>query len=217
MIVVIGNEKGGVGKTTVATNLAAMAAQQGRDVLLVDTDTQGSASAWAAIRDEAGIKPRVPTVAKFGKGLLAELRGLAERYEVVIVDAGGRDSVELRSALVAADKLFAPVQASQYDLWALERLSEVVNQAMGLNPDLHARVIITRASPNPNVAEAREAREFLSEFEELGLAKAIIRDRIAYRRAAREGMAVGELLNPDTKARTELSFLYDEVFKDGGI
>ena len=214
MIIVIGNEKGGVGKTTLATNLAVIAAGEGRDVLLVDTDIQGSAQAWATCRDEASISPRIPTLSKFGKGLVQELKDLEGRYELVIVDAGGRDSVELRSALVVADFLVAPVQASQFDLWALERLSEVLTQAQGLNPDLSARVVVTRASPNPVVSETQEAQAFLAEFEDLHLANAIIRDRIAYRRATREGLAVTELKPTDIKARTEIKQLYSEVVGD---
>lgn len=214
MILVIGNEKGGVGKTTLATNLAVIAAHAGRDVLLVDTDIQGSAQAWATTRDEADIAPRIATISKFGKGLVRELKGLRERYGLIIVDAGGRDSVELRSALVVADHLIAPVQASQFDLWALERLSETVAQAQGLNPDLGACVVITRASANPAVSETAEASAFLAEFEGLPLARAVIRDRIAYRRATREGLAVTELRPTDTKARAEISQLYREVIGD---
>jgi chromosome partitioning protein len=212
MIIVIGNEKGGVGKTTLATNLAAVAASEGRDVLLVDTDIQGSAQAWATSRDEAEISPRIPTISKFGKGLVKELPGLQDRYESIIVDAGGRDSVELRSSLVVADKLLAPVQASQFDLWALERLAEVLTQAQGLNPDLTASVVITRASPNPVVSETKEAHEFLNDFKELPLTKTLIRDRIAYRRATRAGLAVTEINPRDSKAVSEILSLYQEVF-----
>jgi chromosome partitioning protein len=214
MIIVIGNEKGGVGKTTLATNLATIAAHEGRDILLVDTDIQGSAQAWSSSRDEADITPRIPTVSKFGKGLVRELQGLHERSELIVVDAGGRDSVELRGALAVADYLFAPVQASQFDLWALERLSEVLLQAQGLNPNLNARVVITRASPNPVVAETEEAREFLAEFEGLILAQTVIRDRIVYRRATRAGLAVTELKPADIKARTEIIELYREILGD---
>ena len=60
MIVLIGGEKGGTGKTTIATNLAALRAMAGRDVLLVDTDPQGSASYWTTSRDENAIKPAWP-------------------------------------------------------------------------------------------------------------------------------------------------------------
>jgi chromosome partitioning protein len=76
MLVLIGGEKGGTGKSTLAINLAAERALAGRDVLLVDTDLQGSASYWAQVRDEVGITPRVACVQKFGKGLQTELKDL---------------------------------------------------------------------------------------------------------------------------------------------
>jgi chromosome partitioning protein len=107
MIVLIGGEKGGTGKTTLATNLAAKRALAGRDVLLVDADAQGSASYWAQSRDEAGPR-RVACVQKFGKGLKSEVLDLANRYQDI--DAGDRDSPELRAALVVAGRAYIPVQ-----------------------------------------------------------------------------------------------------------
>ena len=78
-MILIGGEKGGTGKTTLATNLAAMRALEGHDVLLIDSDPQGSANYWAQSRDELAIKPRVACVQKFGKGLAMEVakEGLA--------------------------------------------------------------------------------------------------------------------------------------------
>ena len=102
MIILVGGEKGGTGKTTIVTNLAALRAMAGRDVLLVDTDPQGSASYWTTSRDEDAIKPRVACIQKFGKGLQVEVKDLASRYQDIIIDAGGRDSVELRAAMVVA-------------------------------------------------------------------------------------------------------------------
>ena len=80
MIVLIGGEKGGTGKTTLATNLAAMRALAGRDVLMIDTDPQGSANYWAQSRDEENITPRVACIQKFGKGLPKEVQDLAHRW-----------------------------------------------------------------------------------------------------------------------------------------
>ena len=96
-IILIGGEKGGTGKTTLAVNLAARRALQGRDVLVIDTDIQASASYWAQTRDETAVTPRVACIQKFGKGLQTEVRDLATRYQDLVIDAGGRDSVELRS------------------------------------------------------------------------------------------------------------------------
>lgn len=214
MIVLIGGEKGGTGKTTLTTNLAAKRALAGRDVLLIDTDQQGSANYWAQSRDEAGTKPRVACVQKFGKGLQAEVQDLATRYQDIIIDAGGRDSVELRAALVVADRAYIPIQPSQFDIWTLDRMDELVSTAKGFNPDLRAWVVVSRVSTNPSVHESQEAQEILSDFANLKLSKSVIRDRIAYRKAARDGLCVDELRPKDMKASEEIEALYAEVFSD---
>ncbi len=212
MILLLGGEKGGTGKTTLATNLAALRKGHGHDVLLVDTDPQGSASAWTQSRDEAGVLPGVPCVQKFGKGLQAAVRDLAARYEDLIIDAGGRDSIELRAALVVADQVFIPIQAAQFDLWTLDRMDELVGTAQGFNPDLQAWVLISRASPNPAVNEASDALALLTDFQHLHGSRTVIHDRIAYRHAAREGRAVSELAKPDAKAIIEIHQLYEEIY-----
>lgn len=211
-IILIGGEKGGTGKTTLAVNLAALRALQGRDVLLIDTDVQASASYWAQSRDEAQTRPRIACIQKFGKGLPTEARDLARRYQDLIIDAGGRDSVELRSSLVVAERVFIPIQPSQFDIWTLGRMDDLVRTAQGFNAELRASVVISRASTNPSVNEAAEARTLLADFEHLRLANAIIRDRIAYRKAARDGLSVDELKPGDPKAIEEMRALFREVF-----
>lgn len=217
MIILIGGEKGGTGKTTLATNLAAKRALAGRDVLLIDTDQQGSANYWAQSRDESEAKPRrVACVQKFGKGLQAEVQDLATRYQDILIDAGGRDSVELRAGLVVADRAYIPIQPSQFDIWTLDRMDELVGSAQGFNPDLRAWVVISRVSTNPSVHEFQEAKEILADFNHLTLSEAVIRDRIAFRKAAREGLCVDELKpkNRDRKASEEVEALYKEAFDE---
>lgn len=213
MIVLIGGEKGGTGKTTSATNLAALRAGDDRDVLLVDTDKQGSASDWAAVREETEGVPRVSCVQVFGKQVSSQVQDLAERYDDLIVDAGGRDSVELRSAMVVADRFFVPLQASQFDVWTIERVEELVEQARAINPSLVARVFINRASPHPQVREAMEAEEILEDFEHLFFSGVILHDRITFRRAASQGVAVTETGSPDQKAVQEIDALYNAIFE----
>lgn len=212
MIILIGGEKGGTGKTTIATNLAAMRALAGRDVLLIDTDPQGSANYWAQSRDEENITPRVACVQKFGKGLPAEVKDLAHRYQDIIIDAGGRDSVELRSALVVVEKAYIPIQPSQFDIWTLNQMDELVETAKAFNPSVQARVIISRSSTNPSVHESDDTGKLLDDFTNLDLANVTIRDRIAYRKAAKDGLAVTELKPKDQKAVEEMELLYKEVF-----
>ena len=102
MIVLIANEKGGVGKTTISVNLAAMCRLAGHDVLLVDTDRQESAGTWAAMRHENEFHPTITCVSKTGK-VGRDLVELGQKYGMVIVDAGGRDSLEMRQALAVCD------------------------------------------------------------------------------------------------------------------
>jgi chromosome partitioning protein len=211
-IILIGGEKGGTGKTTVAVNMAVARARDGHDVLVVDTDPQGSASYWAAVREDKRIEPRIASIQKFGKTLASELKDLRKRYEDIIVDAGGRDSIELRSGLVVADRGYVPIQASQFDVWTLDQMDSLVSQAQSLNPELRVYVVINRASPNPVVEESKEARQLLDEFENLELLAPMIRDRIAYRKAARDGMAVSELPRRDPKACAEIDLLYQEIY-----
>jgi chromosome partitioning protein len=212
MILLIGGEKGGTGKTTLAIHLAARRTASGQDVLLVDTDKQGSASSWCAVRDEEGRSPRVACVQKFGKALGADLRALAQKYADLIIDAGGRDSVELRAAMTVSDVLYVPIQASQFDVWTLDQMNTLVEQASAINERLRAFAVLNRASPNPSVKEAHDARAALADFEHLRPASAIIRDRIAFRKAAREGCTVGELVERDPKAISEIDAFYEEVF-----
>lgn len=207
----IGGEKGGTGKTTIATSLVAARAAAGRDVVLVDTDPQGSGAYWAALRDRDDQVARVACVRLHGRGIGRQLQDTAQRYEDVIVDAGGRDSVELRAAMTVAQQLIAPIQASQFDTWTLEALSDLVEQARAINDELVACVCINRASPNPRVGEAAEARELLAEYANLDLMTATLRDRIAYRRAARGGLGVTEL-SEDAKAAAEIRALYEEIY-----
>lgn len=214
MIILIGGEKGGTGKTTLATNLAAMRALAGRDVLLIDTDPQGSANYWAQNRDEEKILPRVACIQKFGKGLPAEVNDLSNRYEDIIIDAGGRDSVELRSSLVVTEKVYIPIQPSQFDIWTLDQMDGLVETAKGFNPDLIAKVIISRSSTNPSVHESAETEKLLVDFINLDLADVVVRDRIAYRKAAKDGLSVVEMKPKDMKAVEEMEGFYREVFHE---
>ena len=191
MIVLIGGEKGGTGKTTLATNLAQMRAARGHDVLLVDTDKQESASSWASLRAEEGIDPTITAVQKLGKNITRDLLDLAKRYDDLVIDAGGRDSFELRAALVATEQIFIPVQASQFDVWTLGNMAELVEQAQVLNPRLRAFVVLNRASPNPSVSEAKEAESLLDDFPALTFCGVTLRDRIAFRKASSAGQGVG--------------------------
>jgi chromosome partitioning protein len=214
MIVLIGGEKGGSSKSTLATNLAVARALSGHDVFLLDTDTQGSASLWTQLRDAADIKPHIACMQKFGQGVQAAIRDLATRYDDIIIDAGGRDSAELRASLVVCQRVYTPVQSSQFDLWSLEKMDELVATAKGFNALLEAYIVVTRAPTNIMMQEVGEARAFLQDFAHYTLAHTVIYERAAWRKASRQGRAVIELDRQDYKASNELKLLCEEIFRE---
>lgn len=213
MIVLFGGEKGGAGKTTLATNIAAMRTAKIEDLLLVDTDRQSTASFWCSMREDHGVFPRVASIQKYDKTLRSEVKELRKKYKDIIIDAGGRDSPELRSALLVADIAIFPLRPSQFDLWTMSRLNTLVEQALDINEHLRAFVVINQASPNPAVKEVEEAKEFITEFKYISLLNSVICERISYRRAAIEGKSVAEYKPEDNKATEEISNLYSEIYK----
>jgi len=210
MKLLVGGEKGGAGKSTLATNLAAHLAFEGVDVVLLDADPQGTSAKWQGRRAELEDVPAVHCVQRTGD-VSGTIRDLAARYQVVIIDAGGRDSRELRTAMVAADLFLTPTRASQADLETMPKMNELVSLARGLNPGLVAFAVLSMAPSNPQVNEVAEAKELLAEFDQIKLADTIIRDRKVYRDALLEGLGVVEKKNG--LARAEIQLLAQEFFE----
>lgn len=214
MIILIGGEKGGPGKTTLATNLAAMRTKETNDLLLIDTDKQQTASFWCSTREDNKIMPRVASVQKLDKAVRSETLALKEKYKDIIIDAGGRDSAELRGALLVANKAIFPLRPSQFDLWTFGRINTLVETALEINEELRSYVILNQASTNPSVKEVEEAKSFISEFPNIKLMDMVISERIVFRRAAISGMGVTEYKPEDSKATEEIRNFYHEVFNE---
>jgi chromosome partitioning protein len=139
------------------------------------------------------------------------VQDLRTRYEYVVIDAGGRDSEELRFAMVLADKLYSPAKASQSDLWTVEHLVRLVELARGFNPRLEARVLISMAPTNPRINEEHDAVEMLAEFtERLAPSRNVTRERKAYRDAMGQGKGVIEM--NDNKAINEIALIAKEIY-----
>jgi chromosome partitioning protein len=216
MITLVGSEKGGTGKTTIAVNLAVCLATIGKDVILVDTDKQPSASNFFMVRDENQLIPRVVCVQKSGKSLPKDILSLSDKYEYVIVDAGGRDSSELRYSLGVADQVIIPLKPSQFDLWTLEQMDTLVRQARALNPHLKkASVVLNLVSTNIGNTDADEAAEIIKGFEDLSILANRIKERVPFQRSIREGKGVIEYIPKDPKAHNEFVKLFKEVMSNG--
>lgn len=208
MIIVVGSEKGGPGKSTIVTNLAVELARQGKDVVIVDADKQRSAARWHADRVDAGHEPVVAAVEKLGN-IYSTLRDLDARYDVVVVDVAGQDSREMRTAMTAAHQMIVVVRPSQLDLDTLPHMSELIEEAQDLNPELRVRGLITQAPTNPNGSERTDAGEYLADYPLIAPLETVVYERKAYRDVIGEGLSVVEWTNP--KARAEIQELAGEV------
>ena len=211
MVICVANEKGGVGKTTIATNLAVLLAQKGREVLIVDADPQKSASDFVQVREDEHISPSVACVSITGRGVSSEVRKLVPKYTDIVIDAGGRDSAGLRSALIVSDLLIIPFLAGQFDVWAVESMDATIGEALALNPDMRAFLMLNKQDTNPRISLSSEAMEIAGSLKNMQLMQNKLGYRVAYRRSAAEGKAVNELERSDPKAVAEMEALFAVV------
>lgn len=225
----IGGEKGGTGKTTIATNLAVMASIMGKDVLLLDTDKQENSTKFISKRNDKNIKPTPICLQRRGKFLHAEIEDLVKRYELVIIESGGRDSVELRAAMAcsAVDLLYSPLQPSEFDMDTVETMEELVGLAQSYNPDLEAYILFNQSPTHAKITTLEEARELCNELENLNVCESSISHRIPFQYAASYSLSVVEFeleriksLAPyqarkyQPKASMEICAIYKEIFKE---
>lgn len=202
LIITVANRKGGVGKTTVVTNLAVELNKQGK-TLIVDGDEQKSAYKWNEYRQD-----RLDCIFVL-ENLIDTLEALNDKYDFIIIDVAGRDSQIFRESLLISDKLIIPTQASLIDLEVLEYVADKVATAHKNNAELKAYVIINKASSNYRNTEIGQARAYIAQFPILQLLNTVIHDRKVFRDGFVESLSVSEM--NDIKARDELANFLQEV------
>ena len=215
MIVAILSDKGGTGKTTLATNLAGMCSVKSQSVLLIDADRQGSALYWA--RSRKGLKgytPNVPTSHLLGRDFTRSLTRLARKYEHVIIDIGVFADDETNAALSMAECVIVPLQPSGVDVWAMALPDELVAREMQWRADrprkLRAFALLNRVSPQSYSEDM--ARDALDECAALVVADVTVSDRIVFQRALASGRTAHEWRPIDRAARDEMESVYELVF-----
>jgi len=134
------NQKGGVGKSTLATNLAACFALAGDPVLYIDADQQGSGLDWSAARQR---KPLFQVVGLPKPTIHRDLPGLAAPYRWTFIDGPPRVHEVARSAIMAADLVIIPVQPSPYDVWSAKEITDLINEALIMKPSLKPHLRLT--------------------------------------------------------------------------
>jgi chromosome partitioning protein len=213
MIVCVGNTKGGVGKTTLAVNLAIARALAGRDVWLIDGDRQGTAQTAISIRAEGGHAPGIAcSQYPDGPTLRAQVQQQGRKFDDLIVDAGGRDSTALRAALVLADVLVVPLQPRSYDVWALNDIAVLVDEARSVRDGLRAYAVLNCADPGESSADNIEAAAAVADVPQFEYLGTPLRRRKAYANAAGSGLSVLEAKPVDRKAVDELQALVNALF-----
>ena len=210
MIVVCGGIKGGSGKTTVATNLAAMRAHTGKDILLVDADDQESASDFAWYRSQREDVHQFTSIQLTGPAVRPEVQRLAKKYADIIIDTGGRDTVAQRAALTVADVMLVPFVPRCFDVWTAERVVRLVSEIHAVHPLLRPYAFLNRADSQGK--DNAEARERLTESDILTFWDAPIGTRKAIANAAAQGLAVTEFKPKNARAICEMNGLYSLVY-----
>jgi chromosome partitioning protein len=213
VIITIGNTKGGVGKTTLAVNLAIARALSGRDVWLIDGDRQGTAQTAISIRAEAGHQPGISCATyPDGPTLRAQVQQQAGKFDDIIIDAGGRDSTALRAALVLSDVLLIPFQPRSYDVWALNDIAALVDEARSVRDGLRAVAVLNCADSGEASTDNADAAAAVADVPQFEYLATPIRRRKAFANAAGAGLSVLELKPADKKAIDELNALISALF-----
>ncbi|MBF0155292.1 MAG: ParA family protein [Magnetococcales bacterium] len=227
MITVIGNLKGGCGKSTMAFNLAVWLASKGRDVVAFDLDPQATLSDVIEVRHDEGVKPEIRVFrAESDPAKVFKQHAHGE----IIVDVGASNLWAMRQAIAIADRVVIPVPPSQADVWSTQRFLNIVQEIFQSkeikNQDRDNKgkgkakkksnapsilIFVNRADTHPGLRESEETAAALSALEGVVLLEQRISQRTSYRRSFSEGRAVFELPG-DPKSAQEFYRLAEALY-----
>jgi chromosome partitioning protein len=205
MVISLVNQKGGVGKTTIAINLASGLALKDSSVLLVDSDPQGSVLQWHSIQKQDFIAvddlPQSSDSSRFRKR--------ASKFDYVIIDTPPAIREITIQVLDATDLVLIPIAPSALDLWSSKRVLELFEYSRTKNLRKKAKVLISRKIPGTRVG--REASEAVGVYG-LDIVPVEISQRIAYVEAITAGLSVLQYA-PKSTAADEINALSDFILK----
>jgi len=201
MITIVGNLKGGTGKSTVVLNLALWLADQERDIKVLDLDPQGTLSDTIEVREEEEFEPRLQQVKSIPDQVSGEL----------LIDIGSSDLAAMRKAVARAHRVVIPVAPSQADVWSTQRFMKIIEDARPKGKRLQLMAFINRADTHPLTRETGEALEALGQLKGLKVLPHRLGQRTAFRRSFSEGLGVFEM-EPRGKAAMEVTELATTLF-----
>lgn len=213
MIYTVGGIKGGSGKTTIATNLAIVFNKQGKDVLLVDADDQETASDFTLFRNQTLSNQAGYTAIKLSnKAVYDQVIKLKGKYDVIVIDTGGRDTVSQRAAISVSDRFLIPFFPRSFDLWTLQKISDLVQEIQVINSSLKAFSFLNRADYRGS--DNNEVKKFLLENNIIEFIDTPIVNRKIFSNAAAQGLGIIEMKQTDKRAIDEFMNLFNVISDD---
>jgi chromosome partitioning protein len=206
MIVSFLNQKGGVGKTTLALNVAGVLARKCK-VLVIDADPQGSALDWAAARRD---KPPFVVIGQPRSTIHRDIKDIAKGYQHVVIDGPPRVTELARSIIMASDLVVVPIQPSPYDVWAAGEVVDLIKEARTFKPDLKAVFAVNRKVMN--TAIGRDVKKALKAFD-LPVLETVVCQRVIFADSAANGRLVMEMDERAAGAR-EIHALGQEILEN---
>ncbi|WP_317363618.1 AAA family ATPase, partial [Campylobacter helveticus] len=217
MIFVVANEKGGSGKTTLSINLANYLARENK-ITLIDADPQKSTEVFSNNRSDSELAPLFSNIFKTGSALKDEIDIQKKQNDHLVIDTGGRDSKEMRIAMIKADYLIIPTIPSQLDVAVLEKMLEIFELAKESNTELKALIVLNKISPNPFLSkDIDELRNFINDIiKENNLQDVFILNSMIYeRRAFKKSFESGQTLEEFCQSKNDKAILdFDNLFKE---
>ncbi len=209
-VITVGGIKGGVGKTTIATNLAIMRHLEGHEVLLIDGDDQGSATDFSSVRGEVKGSTGYTSIQLTGSGIRTQGLMLIPKYDEIIIDAGGRDTTSQRAALTISDIVLIPFNPRSFDIWTLGKVIKLIEECKTVNPKLKVITFLNKADPIGN--DNAEVAEALKEVEIFTYVDIPLGSRKAFANAASDGCSIVEQKPYDKKAIEEIKTFYRHIY-----
>tara|TARA_R110000787_G_scaffold281461_1_gene392804 strand:- start:551 stop:1219 length:669 start_codon:yes stop_codon:yes gene_type:complete len=210
MMILVGGEKGGSGKSCLAQNLAVYFAREKKAiVLMVDCDPQRTTSDWIQARNSDPSLPAINCIQLYGK-IRNDLLSLNQHYDYVVVDCGGQDNLALRAAMSVADHVVIPLRPKRRDLKTVPHMEDMLSTCKMVNPKMLASFVITQCPSLPNQAgRILEAKEVCSSYG-INVLNAVTYSRNVYDDSEELGSSVLEI-EPDSKAAVEMIAIAEEL------
>jgi len=199
------NQKGGVGKTTLALNIAAALSADGAKVLLIDADEQATASDWGNARGEQPAPFRIVGMAR--ANMARDAIKLAEDYDYTVIDAPPHEGVITRSVVIASDVVIIPLEPSGFSTWAADKTVGQVREAMLIKPSLKCGIVVSRKISNTVLG--RDIRDMASPLG-MYMFKTEIMQRVQLAEAGTLGLTIFEHA-PNSAAAHEIEALTEEI------